>query len=107
MNSTIYSQIGLRVRQLRRQQNRSQDELSVRLRAFHAPITRDMIANWETGRAAVPAFYVPVLAYALKVKVADILPGLSLKDSKAGQIMPVFRRPRGRPPARSSAGTAV
>jgi hypothetical protein len=55
----------------------------------------------------VPAFYVPVLAYALKDKVADILPGLSLKDSKAGQIMPVFRRPRGRPPARSSAGTAV
>ena len=49
MNSTIYSQIGLRVRQLRRQQHRSQDELSVWLRAFHAPITRDMIANWETG----------------------------------------------------------
>ena len=98
MNSTIYSQIGLRVRQLRRQQNRSQDELSVWLRAFHAPITRDMIANWETGRAVVPAVYIPVLAYALKAEVADILPGLTLKDLKAGQIMPVFRRPRGRPP---------
>ena len=88
MNSTIYSQIGLRVRQLRRQQHRSQDELSVWLRAFHAPITRDMIANWETGRAVVPAVYIPVLAYALKVEVADILPGLTLKDLKAGQIMP-------------------
>jgi DNA-binding transcriptional regulator YiaG len=98
MNSTIYSQIGLRVRQLRRQQHRSQDELSVWLRAFHAPITRDMIANWETGRAVVPAVYIPVLAYALKVEVADILPRLTLKDLKAGQIMPVFRRPRGRPP---------
>ena len=45
MNSTIHSQIGLRVRQLRRQQHRSQHEFSVWLRAFHAPITRDMIAN--------------------------------------------------------------
>jgi excisionase family DNA binding protein len=57
MNSTIYSQIGLRVRQLRRQQHHSQDELSVWLRAFHAPITRDMIANWETGQAVVPAVF--------------------------------------------------
>ena len=98
MNPTIDSQIGLRVRQLRRQQHRSQDELSVWLRAFHAPITRDMIANWETGRAVVPAVYIPVLAYALKVEVTDILPRLTLKDLKAGQIMPVFRRPRERPP---------
>ena len=96
MNSTIYSHIGLRVRQLRRQQHRSQDELSVWLRAFHTPITRDMIANWETGRAVVPAVYIPVLAYALKVEVADILPGLSLKDLKAGQIMPMLNSPRRR-----------
>jgi transcriptional regulator with XRE-family HTH domain len=98
MNSTIHCQIGLRVRKLRRQQRRSQEELSIWLRAFHAPITRDMIANWETGRAAVPAVYIPILAYALQVQVADILPRLTLKDLKAGQIMPVFRRPRGRPP---------
>ena len=98
MNSTIHRQIGLRLRKFRRQQRRSQRELSVWLCAFHAPITRDMIANWETGRAAVLAVYIPVLAYALKVEVADILPGLTLKDLKAGQIMPVFRRPRGRPP---------
>jgi transcriptional regulator with XRE-family HTH domain len=107
MNSTIYSQIGLRVRQLRRQQHRSQDELSVWLRAFHTPITRDMIANWETGRSVVPAVYIPVLAYALQVEVSDILPDLTLQDLKAGQIMPAFRRPRGRPPTRSSASTAV
>ena len=96
--SGSYQSVKRFVRQLRRQQHRSQDELSVWLRAFHAPITRDMIANWETGRAVVPAFYIPVLAYALKVEVADILPRLTLRDLKAGQIMPVFRRPRGRPP---------
>ena len=96
MNSTIYSQIGLRVRQLRRQQRRSQEELSVWLCAFHAPITRDMIANWETGRAAVPAVYIPVLAYALQVEVADILPRLTVRDLKAGQIMPALGSPRRR-----------
>jgi hypothetical protein len=96
MKPTIHCQTGLRVRQLRRQQHRSQDELSVWLRAFHAPITRDMIANWETGRSKVPAFYIPVLACALKVEVADILPGLSLKDLKAGQIMPMLNSPRRR-----------
>lgn len=94
MNSTAHSQIGLRVRLLRRQQRRSQDELSVWLRAFHAPITRDMIANWETGRAAVPAVYIPVLAYALQVEVADILPRLTVRDLKAGQIMTAPGSPR-------------
>jgi transcriptional regulator with XRE-family HTH domain len=96
MNSTIYSEIGLRVRQLRRQQHRSQDELSVWLRTFHAPITRDMIANWETGRSAVPAYYIPVLAYALQAEVADILPHLTLKNLKASQIMPTLNSTRRR-----------
>lgn len=86
----------MRVRKLRRRQRRSQQELSIWLRAFHAPITRDMIANWETGRAAVPAVYIPVLAYALQVEVADILPRLTVRDLRAGQIMPSLRRPRRR-----------
>jgi hypothetical protein len=87
--ATIYSQIGMRVRQLRRQH-----------RYFHAPITRDMIANLETRLAVVPAFNIPVLAYSLMGEVTDILPRLTLKDLKAGHIMPVFRRPRGRPTTR-------
>lgn len=96
MNSTIHNQIGLRVRKLRRRQRRSQQELSLWLRAFRAPITRDMIANWETGRAAVPAVYIPVLAYALQVEVAEILPRLTVRDLKAGQIMPSLGSPRRR-----------
>jgi hypothetical protein len=96
MNSTIHCQIGLRLRKFRRQQRRSQRELSVWLCACHAPITRDMIANWETGRAAVLAVYIPVLAYALQVEVADILPRLTLRNLKAGQIMPIFGSPRRR-----------
>lgn len=84
------------MRQLRRLLRRSQDELSVWLCAFHAPITRDMIANWEPGRAAVPAVYIPVLAYALRVEVADILPRLTLRDLKAGQFVPTIGSPRRR-----------
>ena len=96
MNSTIHCQIGLRLRKFLRQQRRSQRELSVWLCALHAPISRDMIANWETGRAAVLADYIPVLAYALQVEVADILPRLTLRNLKAGQIMPMFGSPRRR-----------
>jgi len=98
MNSTIHFQIGLRVRKLRRQQRRSQQELSVWFGAFHALFTRDMIATWETGRATVPAVNVPVLAYALQVEVADILPNLTVRDLKAGRIMPTLGGSRRRPP---------
>ena len=56
------------------------------------PVARAM------GRAVVPAVYIPALAYSLKVEVTDILPRMTFQDLKAGQIMPVFRRPRGRPP---------
>jgi hypothetical protein len=94
MNLILHRQIGLR--KLRRQCRRSQEDLSAWLRAFHAPITRDMIANWETGRADVPAVYIPVLAYAIHVEVADILPGLTLKELRAGQIMPSLGWPRQR-----------
>jgi hypothetical protein len=55
-----------------------------------------MIASWETGRAAVLAVYIPVLAYALQVEVADILPRLTLRNLKASQIMPMFGSPRRR-----------
>jgi hypothetical protein len=55
-----------------------------------------MIASWETGRAAVLAVYIPVLAYALQVEVADILPRLTLKNLKAGQIISTLASPRRR-----------
>jgi hypothetical protein len=55
-----------------------------------------MIASWETGWAAVLAVYIPVLAYVLQVEVADILPRLTLKNLKAGQIMPTLNSPRRR-----------
>ncbi len=97
MHSTIHYQIGLRLRKFRRQQRRSQRELSrLVFGALHAPISRDMIANWETGRAAVLADYIPVEADVLQVEVADILPRLTLKNLKAGQIMPTLNSPRRR-----------
>jgi hypothetical protein len=81
MNSTIHCQIGLRLRKFRRQQRRSQRELSVWLCAFHAPITRDMIANWETGRAAVLAVYIPVLAWPRQRCHCQLLAGAQCPQS--------------------------
>jgi hypothetical protein len=35
-----------------------------------------MIANWETSRSDIPAQMIPLLAFALNVKVTDLLPDL-------------------------------
>ena len=56
--------------------HKSQYELAAEWRALGVPITRDMIANWETNRAEMPAQLIPLIAYALNAQVADLLPDL-------------------------------
>ena len=65
----------------------TQAELSAWLHAIHAPITRDVIANWETGRSDVPAYCIQIIAYSLGVKVSDILPELTFKGLISGRLM--------------------
>jgi len=65
----------------------TQAELSAWLHAMHAPITRDLIANWETGRSDVPAYCIQIIAYSLGVKVSDILPELTFKGLISGRLM--------------------
>ena len=96
MKPEIQYPVGRRVRDIRKRQRITQEELAAWLHALRTPITRSVIANWETGRAAVLADYIPVLAYVLQVEVADILPRLTLKNLKAGQIMPTLNSPRRR-----------
>jgi transcriptional regulator with XRE-family HTH domain len=76
MNPTL-DQIGLRLRKLRQDRRKSQRDLAATLHAFKVPITRDMLANWETCRSDVPARFIPFLAYALDAEVADFLPNLN------------------------------
>jgi len=75
--STTLDQIGVRLRKLRQHRRKSQHVLAATLHAFNVPITRDMLANWETCRSDVPARFIPFLAYALDAEVTDFLPNLN------------------------------
>jgi|GEM_PF-1181280 len=88
MNPKIHYPVGRRIRNLRKRQRITQDELALWLQTIRAPITRSIVANWETGRGDVPAYCIQLIAYSLGVKVSDILPDLSFKGLIAGQILP-------------------
>jgi len=64
--------LGDRLRSLRRKAHKSQYELADEWRALGLPITRDMIANWETNRAQIPARFIPLIAFSLNAGVADL-----------------------------------
>jgi transcriptional regulator with XRE-family HTH domain len=87
MNPKIQYPVGRRIHDLRKRQRITQAELSAWLHAMHAPITRDVIANWETGRSDVPAYCIQIIAYSLGVKVSDILPELTFKGLISGRLM--------------------
>ena len=70
--------LGDRLRSLRRDAHKSQYELAAEWRARGVPITRDMIANWETNRAQIPARFIPLIAFSLNAGVADLLPDLRI-----------------------------
>ena len=88
MKPKIQHPVGRRVRDIRKRQRITQDELALWLQTLHAPITRNVIANWETGRGDVPAHCIQLIAYSLGVKVADILPDLTFKELIARHVMP-------------------
>ena len=68
--------LGAKLRSLRSNAHNSQQALADRCRGLGLPITRDMIANWETNRAEIPAQLIPFIAYTLNAQVADLLPDL-------------------------------
>ena len=70
--------LGARLRSLRSNAHNSQQALADRCRGLGLPITRDMIANWETNRAEIPAQLIPFIAYTLNAEVADLLPDLRM-----------------------------
>jgi transcriptional regulator with XRE-family HTH domain len=99
MKSKIRQLIGRRICRFRHQHLISQAELAAMLNTFHPPITRDVVANWETGRTEAPAYCIQLIAFSLEAKVADILPDLTFKEIIVGQMMdPSGSRRRNRQP---------
>ena len=94
MNPKIHYPVGRRIRNLRKPQRITQEELAAWLQSVHAPITRSIVANWESGRGDVPAYCIQLIAYSLRAKVTDILPDLTFKGLVAGQILPAVTNQR-------------
>ena len=70
--------LGDRLTSLRRNAHKSQQALADECQALGLPITRDMIANWETNRAEIPARLIPFIVCTLDAQVADLLPDLRM-----------------------------
>ena len=87
MKPKIQYPVGRRICDLRKRQGITQEELAAWLQALRVPITRNVIANWETGRGDAPADCIQLIAYSLGVKVSDILPDLTFKGLIAGRLM--------------------
>lgn len=64
---------GSRIREARRMQNLSQDDLAARMQVEGIIIERDSISRVELGTRFVPDYEVPVFAKVLKVSVEWLL----------------------------------
>jgi RNA polymerase sigma factor (sigma-70 family) len=76
--------LGARLHALRRQFFKSQQAFADRRHALGVPITRAMIANWETSRTEIPAQLIPFIAFVLNARVTDLLP--DFRKSAAHQL---------------------
>jgi transcriptional regulator with XRE-family HTH domain len=80
MNSKNHCQVGHRICVMQKRRRLTQEELAAKLAVLHVPVTRNIIANWETSRSVVPAHWIPFLVRALRAKVIDLLPSLAAND---------------------------
>jgi transcriptional regulator with XRE-family HTH domain len=66
--------IGDRIRRLRKLRGWTQEKFARKLRAAGCPITRDIVARWETRETTVSDIRLPGVARVLRVSIADLFP---------------------------------
>jgi len=66
---TFYSELGRRVREAREAVGATQEQLAEQLR-----LTRASVANLEAGRQRISAYHLGVIAGALSVPLAELMP---------------------------------
>ncbi|MBQ2925281.1 MAG: helix-turn-helix transcriptional regulator [Ruminiclostridium sp.] len=64
---------GIRIREARRRQNLSQDELAAKMQVEGIVIVRDSISRVELGTRFVPDYEIPIFAKVLKVSIEWLL----------------------------------
>ena len=68
------SQVGFRLRALRRSRHRTQESLAAACQQRGFAVTRAKLAKYEVGLTEVPARFIPVFAHILKADITDLLP---------------------------------
>jgi RNA polymerase sigma factor (sigma-70 family) len=71
-----FPRIGDRLRALRLNASKTQQQFADHCQLHGVPVTRDMMASWETCRAEMPAEFVPFIARLLDADVTDLLPNI-------------------------------
>ena len=95
MNPLI-SEVGVRLPTLRQWRHHTQHSLAAEFKRFGLPITRAMLANYESGRRDVPARFIPIIAHILGVRITSLLPPLSPADARKLANKRLFVERRGR-----------
>src|SRR5438128_12117884 len=90
------SEVGLRLGPLRQRRHHSQRSLAAEFKRLGLPITRAMLANYESGRRDVPARFIPIIAHILGVHITFLLPPLSPADERKLASKRLFVERRGR-----------
>ena len=70
------SDIGLRIRAVRKERKLTRVQLARKFKECGLPINCMMLVNYETGRTEPPASLLTLIAYSLGVEITDLLPPL-------------------------------
>ena len=91
-----FSELGLRLQMLRQWRHHTQYSLAIEFKRLGLPITRGMLANYESGRRDMPARFIPLIAHILGVRITSLLPPLTPSDARKLANKRLFVERRGR-----------
>ncbi len=86
------SKVGFRLRALRQSRHWTQACLAAACQQKGFPVSRCQLARYEVGIADVPARFIPIIAYALKADITDLLPPIG--GQSESKLAPTLARIR-------------
>jgi transcriptional regulator with XRE-family HTH domain len=100
------SEIGFRLRALRKARLLTQESLAFRCQAKGCPVTRNIVARYELGMTVVPARFIPTLADILNANITDLLPPIARQPHPAPPLEP-WQKPLKQKPAKAVNDTLI
>ena len=86
------SQIGFRLRTLRKAHHLTQEALAAKCQVKRCPITRNKLAHYELGITEVPARFIPILAHLLGANITDLLSPIARQSNSESSLEPLQKQ---------------